>query len=300
MSNPAIVLMTDQSRCSLGDVHHLVQALLEMQQMGAHATPQAFCDHPAAAKDFLAAYVHAYPQLVLQDHGIPTPDHLQSLITTGQVGPFLRPLDAAHGALSRSFEPGGPGGFPIVVLTLGNSQALIDALQQSSVMKESFRVIDIVPDGADALPVSIADAVAMRGLDGELGGEHEGRDGGRPELDEVAGAATADPASVTLRDGGMSLDVVETVDVASTEQPDSQQDAAPEHAPVEPASTAAATPAPVAEPPAETARAEASTTVEPVAQAPAPVESTWTAPEPVPLAPVVEAPVVPEEVALDG
>ena len=88
MSNPAIVLMTDPSRCSLGDVHHLVQALLEMQQMGQHAIPQAFCDHPEAAGDFVDAYTNAYPQLVLEDRGIPTPDHLHSLISNGQIGPI--------------------------------------------------------------------------------------------------------------------------------------------------------------------------------------------------------------------
>ena len=88
MSNPAIVLMTDPSRCSLGDVHHLVQALLEMQQMGQHAIPQAFCDHPEAAGDFVDAYTNAYPQLVLEDRGIPTPDHLHSLINNGQIGPI--------------------------------------------------------------------------------------------------------------------------------------------------------------------------------------------------------------------
>ena len=94
MSNPAIVLMTDPSRCSLGDVHHLVQALLEIQQMGQHAIPQAFCDHPEAAGDFIDAYTNAYPQLVLEDRGIPTPDHLHSLISNGQIGaarPAARP-----------------------------------------------------------------------------------------------------------------------------------------------------------------------------------------------------------------
>jgi hypothetical protein len=72
MSNPAIVLMTDPSRCSLGDVHHLVHALLEIQQMGQHAIPQAFCDHPAAAREFIDAYAHAYPQLILEDPAIRT------------------------------------------------------------------------------------------------------------------------------------------------------------------------------------------------------------------------------------
>ncbi len=180
MSNPAIVLMTDPSRCSLGDVHYLMQALREMQQMGEHAVPQAFCDHPAAAKDFIEAYAHAYPQLVLQDGGIPTPDHLQSLIASGQIGALGQPPELAPFGGQAPF--GGPktteqsssSGFPIVVLTLGSSQVLIDAMQQSPAMKDSIRLIDIAPEGADSLPVSIAEAVAHGGLDGDGGWEAEG------------------------------------------------------------------------------------------------------------------------------
>ena len=180
MSSP-IVLMTDPSRCNLGDVQHLVQALLEMQQMGQHAIPQAFCDHPESARDFLDAYASAYPQLVLEDRGIPTPDHLHALISTGQVGGIGPPNE-----LSLFTDPQSPGessaakSLPIVMLTLGSSQALLDAIQQAPSIRESIRLID-VQDHMETSTASIADAV--RALD-------EGRGTAR-------GRAASAPSSTT-------------------------------------------------------------------------------------------------------
>lgn len=218
MSNPAIVLMTDPSRCNLGDVHYLVQALLEMQQMGQHAIPQAFCDHPEAAKDFIDAYAHAYPQLVLEDREIPTPDDLQSLISSGQIGALGRPPEPMPtGDLPPSAETSGANVFPIVVLTLGGSQVLLDALQQSPTMRDSIRLIDVGPERADPLSLSIANAVAIRGLDGEpLQHARSGMD--RLELDDIPGAWKADSTSLALPDDQMSLEVVETVDVSRGER----------------------------------------------------------------------------------
>jgi len=244
MSNPAIVLMTDPSRCNLGDVQYLVQALLEMQQMGQHAIPQAFCDHPEAAGAFIDAYAHAYPQLVLEDREIPTPDHLHSLISTGQIGGLGRPAELAPSRdLQPPAEPNGTNGLPIVMLTLGSSQALLDALQQAPAIRESIRLIDVGQERADALPLAIADAVATRGLDGEPW-EHERSRTERPELDEIPGASKADFASLALHDDQMSLDVVETAEMSSSEPAYDQGD---EHEPdpVEPPA-AAAKPAPAA------------------------------------------------------
>lgn len=248
MSNPAIVLMTDPSRCSLGDVHHLVQALLEMQQMGQHAIPQAFCDHPEAAGDFVDAYAHAYPQLVLEDREIPTPDHLHSLISSGQVGalgraPELAPFDD----LRPQAEQNGANGPPIVMLTLGSSQVLIDALQQAPAIRESIRLIDVGQERADSLSVTIADAVAIRGLEGETW-QHARSEMDRVELDDIAGASKAGLTGLALHDDQMSLDVVETAEVSSREasynQGGEQQPGAFEsHAAPQPAPAAAATPA---------------------------------------------------------
>jgi hypothetical protein len=238
MSNPAIVLMTDPSQCSLGDVHHLVQALAEIQQMGEHAIPQAFCDHPEAAGDFIDAYAHAYPQLVLEDREIPTPDHLHSLISTGQVGGLGRPPElAASDDLQPPAEPNGANGFPIVMLTLGSSQALLDALQQSPTMRESIRLIDIGQEKDDPLSVSIADAVAIRGLDGEPW-QHARADMDRLELDDIPGAAKTDLTSLALHDDQMSLDVVETAEVSSRE-PSAYDHGAHVPGPVEPPAAAA-------------------------------------------------------------
>jgi hypothetical protein len=254
MSSPAIVLMTDPSRCSLGDVHHLVQALLEIQQMGEHAMPQAFCDHPAAARDFIDAYANAYPQLVLEDREIPTPGHLHSLITTGQVGPLGRPPELAPpDDVQRPAEQNGTNAFPIVVLTLGNSQMLLDALQQSPTMRESIRLIEVGEERPDALSVSIADAVAIRGLDGEPW-EHDRSGMELPVLDDIAGDSKTDLPSVALHDDQMNLDVVETAEVSSSEPSDYQHDVEPQPGPVAPPATPVQ-PAPVAvaEPAAEPA-----------------------------------------------
>jgi hypothetical protein len=214
MSNPAIVLMTDPSRCNLGDVHHLVQALLEIQQMGEHAIPQAFCDHPEAAGEFIDAYAHAYPQLVLEDREIPTPDLLQSLVSTGQVGAFGQAAELAPpDEVAPPAEPNGANGVPIVVLTLGSSQALFDALQQAPAIRENIRLIDVAPEREDVLSVAVAEAVASRRLDGESAESERSR----MELDDIPGVAKADLTGVALHDDHMSLDVVETAEVSSHE-----------------------------------------------------------------------------------
>ena len=213
MSSPAIVLMTDPSRCSQSDVHHLVQALLEIQQMGEHAAPQAFCDHPDSARDFIDAYAHAYPQLVLEDREIPTPAHLQSLISTGQVGAFGQPAELAPEDLLPPAEPNGANSVPIVVLTMGSSQALFDALQQAPAIRESIRLIDVGPEREDVLSVAVAEAVAGRGIDGGSP-DHERSP---MELDDIPGVAKADLTGVALHDDHMSLDVVETAEVLRTE-----------------------------------------------------------------------------------
>jgi hypothetical protein len=243
MSNPAIVLMTDPSRCDLGDVHYLVQALLEVQQMGEHAIPQALCDHPDSAREFIDAYAHAYPQLVLEDREIPTPDHLESLLSAGQIGALGQPAALAPPDGARSpAEPSEANGVPIVVLTLGSSQALFDALQQTPAMRESIRLIDVAPERTDVL--SVADAIAIRGLDGETWQRRSGT-----ELDDVPGVAKAGLTSLALHDDHLSLDVVETVEAPS--KPLSAYRQGPEHQPawVEPPAAAAnAAPAAADEP----------------------------------------------------
>ena len=79
-------------------------------------------------------------------------------------------------------------------------------------IRESIRLIDVGPERTDALSVSIADAVAIRGLDGE------------PSQQDASGAWIAwswttspapprpDLTSLALHDDQMSLDVVETAE----------------------------------------------------------------------------------------
>jgi hypothetical protein len=276
MSNPAIVLMTDPSRCSLGDAHYLLQALLEMRQMGGQAMPQAFCDHPAAARDFIAAYAHAYPQLVLQGQEIPTPDHLSSLMAAGQIGALARPPESgpnpALGA-TRPAEQNG-NGFPIVVLTLGTSQVLMDALQQSPGMNDSIRLIDIVPDGADSSPVSIADAVAIRGLEGDSW-EHDGSAAEQAELDDIGGTEAGDPASLASQHDPMNLDVVETEEAPASARATYEQDQEQEPAASEATPAAQAAEPAVAEPPVTLQDDGPTGPAEPALEVASPAETSW-------------------------
>jgi hypothetical protein len=302
VSNPAIVLLTDPAQCGLGDVHNLVEALLEIQQMGEHATPQAFCDHPAAAREFMTAYADAYPKLVLESQAIPTPDHLQSLITNGQIGPLAQPQDMA--SLDEAWRPpeqNGLNAFPLMVLTLGQPQALLDVLEQNQLIKKSISLIDIAPEAAsDSMPVSIAEAVATRGRGVEGLWDDAGASGGRLELDEVDRAARPEASDPMLRDDQMSLDTVEPVSPPSVAPPIyygelERQSEAPTASP-----PAQAQPAGQAEQHAESPRPQESPETKPTAElteapAQAPVNAGWPASStPTP------AEAVPNEAVSDG
>lgn len=298
MSNPAIVLLTDPAQCGRGDAHSLVEALLEIQQMGEHAAPQAFCDHPAAAREFMTAYADAYPKLVLESQAIPTPGHLQSLITNGQIGPLAKPHDMASlDEAWRPLEQNGLNAFPLVVLTLGQPQALLDILEQNQLIKKSISLIDIAPEAAsDVMPVSIAEAVATRGLGVEGSWEDAGASGGQLALDEVDRAATPGSLDPMLRDGQMSLslDTVEPVEAPSVAPPIYYGNAAkqPDQAPT---ASPPAQPEPAVQveqhvepprPPEAPATTPAAELTEPPAQAPVdagwPASSTPAPAEPVP------------------
>jgi hypothetical protein len=130
-----------------------------------------------------------------------TPDHLQSLVSTGQIGAIGRPPELATSHdLQPPTEPTGAAAFPIVMLTLGSSQVLLDALQQSPAMRESIRLIDVAQETTDPMSVSIADAVAMRGFDGEPWEQGRSRTE-RLELDDMPGPSKADFASLALHEG---------------------------------------------------------------------------------------------------
>ncbi|HEX5079810.1 MAG TPA: hypothetical protein VFV80_11725 [Geminicoccaceae bacterium] len=298
MSTPAIVLMTDPSRCNLGDVQYLMQALLEMQKMGEYAAPQAFCDHPAAARDFVDVYADAYPRLVLEDDAIPTPDHLQSLVTNGQIGALEQAPELTPAGLPRP-EQNGTGSFPIVVLTLGSPQVLLDALQQAPTMRESVRLIDIVPD-SDPTPVPIADAVAVRGLDGESW-QHDGSAVQQPELEQIEAASSTDFKAVALHDEQMSLDVVETAAAPhaapALPEPDAHQPAT--IAPVMPMPAApAAPPTPMATLEPALPETAVAAPAEPAPEAQSQTAPTWPT-TPLPLEPTMPA-AEPEAPAPDG
>jgi hypothetical protein len=162
MSNPAVVILTDPARCQLAEAETLVQALLQVQQLNEAGVPasQTFCDHPAAAMEFIEAYSKAYPALQLETSDLPLPQHLHSMVADGRLSP-LRPVEAVETA-----KPEQSGQlYPLYVLSLGAPEALIQALQHNSLAKSSIRVLEIAPiEHANAEPVSVAEAVAAAPL----------------------------------------------------------------------------------------------------------------------------------------
>jgi hypothetical protein len=162
MSNPAVVILTDPAQCQLAEAETLVQALLQVQQLNKAGVPasQAFCDHPAAAMEFIDAYSKAYPALQLQTSDLPLPQQLYSMVADGRLSP-LRPAEAVETA---KLEQSGQL-YPLYVLSLGAPEALIQALQHNHLAKSGIRVLEIAPiEQASAEPVSVAEAVAAAPL----------------------------------------------------------------------------------------------------------------------------------------
>lgn len=158
MTNPAVVILTDPARCQLAEAETLLQALLQVQQLNKAGVPasQAFCDHPAAAMEFIEAYSKVYPALQLQTSDLPLPQHLYSMVADGRVSP-LPPVVAGETAKLEQVSQV----HPLYVLSLGAPEALMQALQHNSLAKSSFRVLEIAPiEQAKAEPVSVAEAVA--------------------------------------------------------------------------------------------------------------------------------------------
>jgi hypothetical protein len=158
MTNPAVVILTDPARCQLAEAETLLQALLQVQQLNKAGVPasQAFCDHPAAAMEFIEAYSKVYPVLQLQTSDLPLPQHLYSMVADGRVSP-LPPVVAGETAKLEQVSQV----HPLYVLSLGAPEALMQALQHNSLAKSSMRVLEIAPiEQAKAEPVSVAEAVA--------------------------------------------------------------------------------------------------------------------------------------------
>jgi hypothetical protein len=162
MSNPAVVILTDPAGCQLADAETLMQALLQVQQLNEAGVPasQAFCDHPAAAMEFIEAYSKAYPALQLETAELPLPQHLYSMVTDGR----LSPLPPNFTAEAAKLEQGGQHS-PLYVLSLGAPEALMQALQHNNLAKSSIRVLEVAPiEQVRAEPVSVAEAVAAEPL----------------------------------------------------------------------------------------------------------------------------------------
>jgi hypothetical protein len=158
MTSPAVVILTDPAQCQLADADVLLKALLQVQQLSNAGVPasQAFCDHPAAAQEFVDAYSKVYPELQQQSSDLPLPEHLHSMVADGRFGPLPAP---------NTGEPTKPGEsaqlYPLYVLSLGAPESLMQALQHNPLAKSNIRVLEIAPieqPAAESVPV--AEAVA--------------------------------------------------------------------------------------------------------------------------------------------
>ena len=158
MTSPAVVILTDPARCQLADADVLLKALLQVQQLSDAGVPasQAFCDHPAAARKFVDAYSKAYPELQQQSSDLPLPEHLYSMVADGRFGPLVAPATGEPTKLGESAQL-----YPLYVLSLGAPEALMQALQHSSLAKSNIRVLEIAPiEQPSTESVPVAEAVA--------------------------------------------------------------------------------------------------------------------------------------------
>jgi hypothetical protein len=155
MTSPSIVILTEPANCQLVDSQLLLEAMLQAQQLAREGVPvtDAYCDNPAAAAEFIDAYAKAYPGLELKSTELPSPEQLYSLLASGQLAPLPR-SDGANLA-------GAPLLNPLIVLSLGKPDGLLQALQGIRGMGDRINVIEIAPDTDEhKAPISVATAVA--------------------------------------------------------------------------------------------------------------------------------------------
>jgi hypothetical protein len=163
MASPSFMILTEPAKCELVGDQLLLQAVLQMQQLSKEGVPvsQAFCDNPASAAEFIDAYAKVYPELQLQSPGLPPPEQLFSMIMSGRLTPRLginltpdaTKLDDAAAL------------HPLVVLSLGKPNAIMQALQGHRSVKNSINVIEIPQETeGHSVAVSVAVAVAAHGM----------------------------------------------------------------------------------------------------------------------------------------
>ena len=158
MTNPAVVILTDPAHCELADADALLQALLQVQQLNSAGVPasQTFCDHPAAAMEFIDAYTTAYPELQQQSSGLPLPEVLHTMVADGRFGPLLAPGPGEPGEPQEASQLD-----PLYVLSLGAPETLIQAMQHNPMAKNNIRVLEVAPiEHPTAESVRVAEAVA--------------------------------------------------------------------------------------------------------------------------------------------
>jgi hypothetical protein len=164
MTSPSLVILTEPANCALADGQLLLQAVLQAQQLSREGVPvsQAFCDNPAAAESFVEAYTNAFAGLQLQFPDLPLPEQLYTLMADGRLAPL--PGLVPDGS---PMPDGAATPQPLVVLSMGSPDALMQALQSNRFAKRNINVVEIAPvEQAGTASVTLAAAVAAHALAG--------------------------------------------------------------------------------------------------------------------------------------
>ena len=163
MTRPSVVILTEPANCELADGQLLLQALVQAQELSAEGVPvsQAFCDNPAAAQSFIDAYASAYPELRLQSPDLPLPEQLYSMMVDGRLAPLPNLDLAPDGTRPDSADKS----HPLVVLSLGAPDALMEALPGNRFANGRMNVIEIAPrDQSQSASIPVAAAVGARAI----------------------------------------------------------------------------------------------------------------------------------------
>ena len=165
MTSPSFVILTQPANCALADGQLLLQAVLEAQELSREGVPvsQAFCDNPAAAESFLEAYARAFAELRLQSPDLPLPEQLYSMVVDGRLAPLPDLNPAPDGPILESAV----ALQPLVVLSMGAPDALMQALQGNRFAKHNINVVEIpIVKQAESASVTVAAAVAANAVAG--------------------------------------------------------------------------------------------------------------------------------------
>ena len=211
MTSPSVVILTEPANCELADGQLLLQALVQAQELSREGVPvsQAFCDNPAAAQGFIDAYTSAYPELQLQSPNLPLPEQLYSMMVDGRLAPLPDLNLAPDGTKLETADKL----YPLVVLSLGAPDALMEALQGNRFVNGRINVVEIAPvNQSQSASVPVAAAVGARAIAGPSLSPDTSTSSRSPEDEEGAPPEALANALLELDSAESSLNEIQVDD----------------------------------------------------------------------------------------